>query len=203
MRTINKIKYIGIEVLLIVATIVAAVMYAPHWSKGCYDLEEAIDNNQEIGFNDYVKIAIDAPVDTYAETTITKDGKQTDSNTSYMILTQNNKIISLTAKGSDNLGTLNKLSDDFWSYMDGNTDKLPEKVEFTGIVRKLSDDAKKYYDQGIHEYGIDENQNIEILYIDVNTMQSSKDQKLVVGVLAGISVIYGAFAAFMVVKKRV
>jgi len=202
MRTITKIKYIGIELVFIIATIVALVCYVPSWSKGCYDIDEALANGQTIKNNDYVSVQIDAPIDTYVETTTTKDGKKTDSNTSYLILTQSNRVISLTAKGSDNLSTLDSLCDKFWEYMDGKSDTIAEPVEFKGIVRKINDKAVGYYDNAIKDFGLDDSEKIEVLHIDVNTMQSSGDQKAIVAVLGAISVLFGAFAVFMIIKNK-
>ena len=180
--------------------IVADVIFVPHLLKKTVEAEEVIMDGDMPKNGDYVTIKVDTVIDPYIETTNTKNGVKTSANQGYMVLLDDNTVLSLTFS-EKNLDKINKLCDEFWDYYDGKTDDYPSKVTFSGKFRKLPSDNRSYYDNALKDYGLTEANGFNVIYYDINTM-SSRTTDLIIVIIGNIIILVCVIVIIVTAKKN-
>lgn len=130
------------------------------------DINDMIAAGEEPEVRDVVSIKVQYAFDWYAESTARNKGSRKESLHCYAVL-DNGKIISIEVKKySDEHGKLDDLINSTNYFLEGGTDKLPEPVTLTGVIRKPNAKVAGYYKDGLRLMGFNPSSDAYMLSID-------------------------------------
>ena len=142
----------------------------------------------------FVSADIDAIIDIYAETKRTYSFIPVGKENHYIIWLDDGSMMSLAISGKEN--EIDAIIDSTWDYLDEKTEYLTDKpLHIEGIIKSMSGDVRKYYDEALEYYGIDESV-APIHYYEIDTTESRLLNWVtsIIMSLIGLFCLYAAFA---------
>ena len=187
-------------IALLAIPLVMAIIFLPHLLKPDYEVEEALLDGEELHSGDYVTINVDAPLGAYVNTVHKRNFVKVGEENSYIIWLDDINIVSMTVRESD-YDKLESMTDEFWDVYEGISTVQPQKVTFTGKVKKISSKYETYYEEALDEIGI-RSPEFNIYYFDIDTTSTRAGDKTILIIFTLIGVIVGGFMILQYLQAR-
>ncbi len=137
---------------------------------GATSYEDMIAEHGSLQKGEYVSVDANAVVDWYAETKYKINGIIPAGSKQHCLLwVDNSTFVSLTVKGSENKEKINRLIDQTYSYLNYETDELPETIRFEGEVTSIGSEVSKYYDEILSNWQISGDPDLKVYYLTIDT----------------------------------
>ncbi len=166
------------------------------------DIMDLIEEDGEATKDAYVSVGVDGVVEHYAEMKHSINGIiPIGTDDYYLLWLDDGSFISLTAKGKKNTEKLQKLMNDTHSYIYGQSEFLPDKVEFKGRISTMDSEIEGYYKDALYLWEISESDGLTIHYVTIDTTETPLKAWLMWGFFAIIEVIC-VIALIKEIKER-
>ncbi len=154
------------------------------------DIMELIAEDGTATKDVYVSIGVDGVVEHYAEMKHSINGIiPIGTDDYYLLWLDDGSFISLTAKGKKNTEKLQQIMNDTHSYLYGQTDALPEKLELKGRISTMDSEIEGYYKDALYAWDISASDGLTIYYVTIDTTETPLKSWLMWGFFAVLEVI--------------
>ena len=179
-NTLNKIIMIIFGVFMLFGALMPFISHGSYMFGGKPKqineilFEEGLPSwNSSVFYNykdKFVSTDIDAVVDIYAETNRTYNFIPVGKENHYIVWLDDGSMMSLAISGKDK--EIETIINSTWDYLDEKSDHLTDKpLHVEGVIKSLSGDVQKYYDEALKYYGIDESV-APIHYYEIDATES-------------------------------
>lgn len=149
------------------------------------DVYDTIQKGQEPEPGSYVKINADAVLDWYAETKHTVCFIPAGKEKHCLVWLENDAVLSMTVN-ENKKDVIEGLIDSTYAWVSGETDTLPDKVEFQGKIKRIASggsELQEYYRDALAEWNISEAGGFTIYDLTIDTTETREKQLLFLGIL--------------------
>lgn len=154
---INKIIMIIFGVFMLIGALMPFISHGSYMFGGKpKQLNEILKTNDLYNYKDkFVSAEIDAIIDVYAETKRTYNFIPVGKENHYILWLDDGSMMSLVISGKDK--EIEEIINSTWDYLDEKSDYLTDKpLHVEGVINSLGGDVRKYFDEALEYFGIDE-----------------------------------------------
>lgn len=156
-NTLNKIFMIIFGVFMLIGALMPFISHGSYMFGGKpKHLSEILKTNDLYNYKDkFVSAEIDAIIDVYAETKRTYNFIPVGKENHYILWLDDGSMMSLAISGKDK--EIEEIINSTWDYLDEKSDYLTDKpLHVEGVINSLGGDVRKYFDEALEYFGIDE-----------------------------------------------
>ena len=171
-NTLNKIIMIVFGVFMLIGALVPFISYGSYMFGGkSKELKEILYREDLYSYKDkFVSADIDAVIDVYAETKRTYNFIPVGKENHYILWLDDGSMMSLAISGKDK--EIEEIINSTWDYLDEKSDYLTDKpLHVQGVIKSLGGDVRKYFDEALEYFGIDESV-ATIHYYEIDATES-------------------------------